>query len=71
MNTPETDVIGGPYIDEALENPIMSFKPLTNPMTRWAYQRWIYSLPQAELERREEIVKQQLDNNNSGSIITS
>lgn len=71
MNTLETDVIGGPYIDEALENPIMSFKPLTNPATRWAYQRWIYSLSQAEQLRRERISKQQLDNDDSGSIITS
>lgn len=70
---PETDVIGGPYIERegGTDQPIMSFKELSDTRCILRYGKWLFSLPEPELERRKEIVKQQLDNNNSGSIITS
>lgn len=71
--SPETDVIGGPYIEREgdSQQPIMSFKLITDCFSELSYQRWLWSLPEPELERRKEIVKQQLDNDGSGSIITS
>ena len=73
MNTPETDVIGGPYIEreDGVEQPIMAFKEFEDIYFASRYSKWIWSLPEPELERRKEIVKQQLDNDDSGSIITS
>lgn len=71
MNTLETDVIGGPYIEREgdVQEPIMSFKELSDTMFFQRYANWLWYLPPAEQDRRERISKQQLDNNDSGSIL--
>lgn len=71
MNTPETDVIGGPYIEREgdVQEPIMSFKELSDTMFYQRYANWLWFLSPEEQDRRERISKQQLDNSDSGSIL--